>query len=131
MQGAAGQPVHQLRLVVVEQALAGGFQQAAAGVAVQAQGGEQVIFVLQIYHQAAAAVGAGAGVVLVTRHHGESLPGHQAAASAHFEIQAAGQPKHQLRMAVAMGEMVVAVVAQGEDRVHANCFPKLAGRWTV
>ncbi|MNC69997.1 hypothetical protein D3C75_1207570 [compost metagenome] len=80
--------------------------------------------------QAAAAVGAAAGMMKAARNHHEALLDHLAAMPVDFEIQRTRQPEHQLRMLMAVDDQVVGVLAQGEDRSHlgSRCRVDASGR---
>ncbi|MOA09980.1 hypothetical protein D3C78_1298480 [compost metagenome] len=110
---AGGQPVDQLALRRIEQHPAGAFEQAPAGIGMGAQALLQPAVCGHVEHQAVAAGGTGAGMVGAGRHHGEAVAEHLAALAGDFEIQAAGQAEHQLGVLVAVGDLFVAVLAQG------------------
>ena len=69
-----------------------------------------------------AAPGAAAGVVGACGHHHQLLLAQQAGPALDFEIQLARQADHHLRMFMAMGNQVVAVMAQRQDLVHDSLY---------
>ena len=123
---AGSQPVDQLALGWIEQHPTRSFEQALAGIGMDAQALLQPSACGYVENQAVAARRAGAGVMGAGRHHGEAVAEHLAALAGHLEIQAAGQAEHQLGVCVAVGNLFVAVLAQGEDRVHGRLL-NLAG----
>ncbi|MNE61271.1 hypothetical protein D3C80_1564730 [compost metagenome] len=83
-----------------------------------AQGLAKPLIAGHVEDQAAAAVGAAAGMMKAARNHHEALLDHLAAAPVDFEIQRTRQPEHQLGVFVTVDDQVFGVLAQGKDRSH-------------
>ncbi|MCY1544273.1 hypothetical protein D9M68_801450 [compost metagenome] len=117
---AGRQPTDQLALRRVEAPGAGAFEQAAAGIGMQAQVLLQPVLRGHVEHQAPAAAAAAAGMLRRRRHHGEGLADHLTAQPGYFEVQLATQAEDQLRMIMAVAEQFMAVVTQRERRRHGR-----------
>ena len=86
-------------------------EQATTGIGVIPQGLAKPLVTGHVQHQAMAAFGAATGMMCAAGHHHQALLHHLAAQAVHLEIQAPGQAEHQLRVFMAVGDQVVAVVA--------------------
>ncbi|MNT31847.1 hypothetical protein D3C72_1677010 [compost metagenome] len=118
---AGRQPVDQLLLVVVQHQRPAVLQQPLAGCGLFAQAAFEPGVTRYIKDQAMAASGTAAGMVGTTRHHDQTLTLDPCAATVKFEVQLPAQAEHQLRMLMAVGDQVVCVVTQGENRAAAHC----------
>ena len=86
----------------------------------------QPVPVGDIDHQTEATLGAAAGMARIAGHDGQKLLLDATALAVNLKIQLPAQAEHQLRVLMAVDDLVVAVMTQGKDgrqgrpRLHAE-----------
>ncbi|MNN24474.1 hypothetical protein D3C81_1379090 [compost metagenome] len=96
-------------------------KQALAGLGLLAHAAFEPGITGHIKDQAVTSGGAAACMVGAARHHDKALAFDPRTTTVKFEVQLPAQAEHQLWMLMAVGDQVVCVVTQGENRAAAHC----------